>query len=56
MIGWQLQHGFYDEQNFYSSYGKVQRGVTSTCWVLGYATMVIYNCKKSRMHQMVQTK
>ncbi len=31
VIGWQLQHGFYDERSFYSSYGKVQRGVASTC-------------------------
>jgi hypothetical protein len=31
LIGWQLQHGFHDEQNLYSRYGNVQRGVVSTC-------------------------
>jgi hypothetical protein len=29
---------------------------TSICWVLGYATVEGHNFKKSRMHQMVQTK
>jgi hypothetical protein len=31
VIGWQLQHGFHVEQNFYSSYEEVQGGVVSTC-------------------------
>jgi hypothetical protein len=31
VIRWQLQHGFHDEQSFYSSYGEVQKGVASTC-------------------------
>jgi hypothetical protein len=42
-----LQHGFHDEQNLYSRYGNVQRGVVSTCWILGYVTMIVHNCKKS---------
>jgi hypothetical protein len=39
---WQLQHRFHDEWSFYSSYEKTQKEITSTCWVLGYATMVVH--------------
>ncbi len=56
VIGWQLQHGFHNEQSFYSSYGEVQRGAASTCWVLNYAIVVFHNCKKVRMHRMVWAK
>jgi hypothetical protein len=37
-------------------YGKAQAGVASTCWVISYATMVVYNCRKSKMNWMVWTK
>jgi hypothetical protein len=53
VIGWQLQHGFYDERSFHSSYGKAQKGTTSTCLVLGYAIVVVHNCRKSKMCRMV---
>ncbi len=51
-----MQHGFHDAQSFYSSYGEAQGGIASTCWVLGYAIMVVHNYGKFRMCQMVQTK
>jgi hypothetical protein len=56
VIRWQLQHGFHDERNFYSSYEKTQEGATSTCWVLGYATMVVHNYMKFKMCWMVWIK
>jgi hypothetical protein len=56
VIRWQLQHGFHDEQKIYSSNGEAQGRVTSTCWVLGYAIMVVHNCRKSRMRWMVRIK
>jgi predicted P-loop ATPase len=34
---------------------KLQVQVINTCWVLSYAIMESHNCKKSRMHKMVQT-
>ncbi len=56
VIGWQLQHGFHNEQKIYSGYGEVQGGITNTCWVLGYAIVVVHNYRKFRMRQMVRTK
>jgi len=56
MIRWQLQHGFHDERNFYSSYEKTHGRTTSTCWVLGYAKMVVHNYMKLKMCQMVWIK
>jgi hypothetical protein len=53
VVGWKLQHRFHDEQKNYLGYGEVQGRVISTCWVLGYALVVVHNNKKSRMHQMV---
>jgi len=31
VIGWQLQHGFHNEQSFYSSYGKAQGRLVNRC-------------------------
>jgi hypothetical protein len=56
MIGWYLQHGFHDEWIFYSGYGEVQGRVASTCWVLGYAIMVLRHCRKFKMHWMAWIK
>jgi hypothetical protein len=56
VIGWQLQHGFHNEINFYLGYGEVQKRAASTCWILGYAIMVVHNYKKYKMCRMVWTK
>ncbi len=44
-----MSHGIHDEWSFYLGYGEAQGGVASTYWVLGYATMVVHNCRKSKM-------
>ncbi len=31
VIGWQLQHGFHNERDFYSNYVEVQREATNMC-------------------------
>jgi len=41
---------------FYSSYGKTQGGITNTCWILAYATVVVYNYMKFNMCRMVRIK
>jgi hypothetical protein len=43
-------------KTFYSDYGQVQREVVVTCWILGYATVMVHNYKKSKMRWMVWTK
>jgi hypothetical protein len=45
VIRWQLQHGFHDKWSFYLGCGQAQRGAMNTCWVLGYAIMIVHNYK-----------
>jgi hypothetical protein len=50
---WQKVH---NEWNICSDYGQVQWGAVMTCWILGYAILMVHNCKKSKRHRMVRIK